>query len=490
MNSNSDVESNSLGKQIYISGFYKLTLFGGFHLVDSEGKAPELGARKSKALLAWLAINPDCKHPRERLAGLLWPDSEEVAARHSLRQALAELRKIIPAEFKVLDASKEFISLNSEYIDIDVQRFLQSLSRGDEDSLDEAIELYSGDFLEGCNPHSDMFEEWGMAYRNDFNERVAVAIDTRLSHYLKAKNYRQVVNLGIRLIAIDPVRESAYRALMLSHSRLGNHASALRWYRRCQQTLQQHLDTNTDPETEALYHDELHHLVAQKDTVTNIPDQKPKLKDTSAQNVSIEDKENHRVIHQIKMAMSGVLNEIGGQSLLIRGEQGVGKSELTTKIMSLAQSEGFFCCRKKLSDGKNDAYTGLENSSDFLKELNNSFSKCLFNYPNITDINLHTKKRNTCSIGSSTVIASSDIRGDKNIAKLVKITSEFQPVLLVVEHIHEANIDTLNLLAELISSAGNCSMILLMTSQFEGEPLDPVWRGAMRGAPLTTIDMT
>lgn len=469
---------------------FKLTLFGGFRLVDTDNNALVTAVRKSKALFAWLAINPDIEHPREKLAALLWPDSEEAAARHSLRQALADLRKIIPVESEVLNTSKDFISLNSTHIEIDVQNFLKALSRGDSESLDYAIELYSGEFLEGCNPHSDMFEEWGMVYRNDFNERATVAIDLSLSQHLKKKNYGKVVNLAMRLIAIDPLRESAYRALMLAHNRLGNHATALRWYRRCQHILQQELDVSPSPETETLYNEELHKNSTKDknhdDTsrssfnVDHEENQQPWLNNANSFIDTLEEisTDNKRAVYQIKMAIGGILDQIGGQSLLIRGEAGVGKSELTTKIIDLAKSQGFFCCRKKLSAKTNGS------DATILKELTYSFSSCLLNFPNSSGVK--DRSGSTCDIEKHKKITSVD--GD--IAKLVKTTSSLQPVLLVVEHIHEANMDTLNLLAELITSAGNCSMLLLMTSRFDGEPLDPVWRGAMRGAPLTTIDMS
>ena len=84
----------------------KLTLFGGFRIMDNDGETLVLGARKSKALLAWLAMNLDHEHPREKLAALLWPDSEGAAARHSLRQALTGLRKIIPSDMGVINSSK------------------------------------------------------------------------------------------------------------------------------------------------------------------------------------------------------------------------------------------------------------------------------------------------------------------------------------------------------------------------------------------------
>ena len=44
-------------------------------------------ARPAQSLLAYLLLNP-VAHRRERLAGLLWPDSTEANARRNLRQAL------------------------------------------------------------------------------------------------------------------------------------------------------------------------------------------------------------------------------------------------------------------------------------------------------------------------------------------------------------------------------------------------------------------
>ena len=49
--------------------------------------------RKAQALLAFLALQPDRKIPREIVADLLWTHSGPDQARHSLRQTLVALRK-------------------------------------------------------------------------------------------------------------------------------------------------------------------------------------------------------------------------------------------------------------------------------------------------------------------------------------------------------------------------------------------------------------
>ncbi len=459
---------------------YKLTLFGGFRLVDEQGRALIPAARKSKALLAWLAVNPNQAHPREKLSALLWPDSEEAAARHSLRQALGGLRKAFPDDGQLLNTSKDFISLNSELIEIDVQRFMTALSKKDTLSMNAAIELYTGEFLEGCNPHSDMFEDWVLVYRNDYAERAASVIEFCLSRQLEEKNYGQVVNLAIRLLAIDSVRESAYRALMLAHARLGNQASALRWYRRCQTVLLQELDVSPDPETQALYAaqliDENQNTASQSVADCNQTGRQTLEKKayTAAYNIDSVNKDNRRIIYQINTAIEGVLAQIGGQSFLIRADAGAGKSALASEIIAIAKTQGFFCCRGKLSARSKNS------EAIILSDLIRGFSNCLHNYPNTADAAAYITNNNPQKRGNTV---------NEELISLVKQTSNLQPVLMLIEQLHEASKDTLNLIAELISSAGSYSMILLLTSEFAGEPLDPVWRGVMRGAPLTTIDM-
>ena len=50
---------------------------------------------KVRALLAYLAVEADRPHRREKLAGLLWPDWPDRSARKNLRGALSSLRTAI-----------------------------------------------------------------------------------------------------------------------------------------------------------------------------------------------------------------------------------------------------------------------------------------------------------------------------------------------------------------------------------------------------------
>jgi DNA-binding SARP family transcriptional activator len=75
----------------------KVFLFGGFR-AECEGRPRIVLARKKgQALLALLALRPGTGYPREALTALLWPESSDDEARHSLRQELHELRRALAA---------------------------------------------------------------------------------------------------------------------------------------------------------------------------------------------------------------------------------------------------------------------------------------------------------------------------------------------------------------------------------------------------------
>ena len=71
--------------------------------VRRDGEPVKIASRPSRLLFAYLALTAGKHHPRERLAGLLWPESDESSARGNLRQALWRLRKAIGEAYLLVD---------------------------------------------------------------------------------------------------------------------------------------------------------------------------------------------------------------------------------------------------------------------------------------------------------------------------------------------------------------------------------------------------
>src|SRR5690242_17972973 len=54
-----------------------------------------IASRPAQSLFAYLILNAGTAHRREKLAGMLWPDSLEETARDNLRHALWRMRKAL-----------------------------------------------------------------------------------------------------------------------------------------------------------------------------------------------------------------------------------------------------------------------------------------------------------------------------------------------------------------------------------------------------------
>ncbi len=74
----------------------EVRLLGKFELAF-DGKSISITSRPAQSLFAYLIVSAGTPHRREKLAGLLWPDSLEETARDNLRHALWRVRKALEA---------------------------------------------------------------------------------------------------------------------------------------------------------------------------------------------------------------------------------------------------------------------------------------------------------------------------------------------------------------------------------------------------------
>src|SRR5215475_10533947 len=104
-----------------------LRLLGAFAIEANVERpaAPTIRSRKARALLAYLAMKPDWRAGREELATLLWGDTTDAQARHSLRQCLVSLRqdlhRVAP---ELLDIDRETIELRAAGLTVDARELV------------------------------------------------------------------------------------------------------------------------------------------------------------------------------------------------------------------------------------------------------------------------------------------------------------------------------------------------------------------------------
>lgn len=231
-----------------------LALLGGFRLQMDTGESIPLSTKKATALLAYLALHPGEAQGRSKLAALLWGDRSEAQARDSLRQALSLLRKALtPAHPRPLISREDTIGLEPTALKTDTRVFEGLIAQPGAESLEQAIGLYRGEFLEGFQLSAPEFDSWATAERHRFRELALEAMAKLLDHHLSAGAIERGIRMAARLLAVDPLQERVHRTLMELYCRQGRHGAALRQYRTCAELLSRELGIEPDAQTKTLH---------------------------------------------------------------------------------------------------------------------------------------------------------------------------------------------------------------------------------------------
>jgi DNA-binding SARP family transcriptional activator/DNA polymerase III delta prime subunit len=229
-----------------------IRLFGGMTLKLDEKPITRLGTQKTRALLAYLVMHAGQMLSREQMAALLWGDSPEERARHSLRQALHTLRQVV-APYLVVEPDSVAFNAESHYW-LDVKEFSRLIDQATTEHLIAATDLYRGEFLAGLTVRDSLaLDEW-LFFERDRLERQYLTALSQLSDALAAAgDLGRAIEYAMRLASQDPLQEHAHRQLMRLYHQRGDRNAALRQYQVCKDTLEQELGAQPEPETTALY---------------------------------------------------------------------------------------------------------------------------------------------------------------------------------------------------------------------------------------------
>jgi TolB-like protein/DNA-binding SARP family transcriptional activator len=220
----------------------QIRLLGGFALALSNGSRPGRLGPKPQALLAVLAMSKGQPLARSRLAGLLWGERDEDAARHSLSQALTTVRGALgPTASDVVLADPEGLRLAKDRLRLDVHDFETAVRTGRRETLEDAFRLYRGEFLEGLEVREPGFEDWMLSERYRLGEVAADAFARLLDLQTTAGDTDAAVETARRLVALTPLDEKAHARLIQLYGAQGRKGLAEAHYARCSELLQREL---------------------------------------------------------------------------------------------------------------------------------------------------------------------------------------------------------------------------------------------------------
>lgn len=230
----------------------QLNLMGHFSLLVN-GEPVDVKARKSKVLIAWLALHQGKPQSREKLATLLWSESAPQQARQSLRQSMSDLRRIFDGADDVLDVSTDRVLMITDSVSVDALQFEYLATSESEPELEKAADLYQGLLLDGVDARSDSFDAWLSAEQTRLLD-IAISTLSRLADHYRHDDIDRAVQYGQRLLTIDPLQERMHRRLMELYHAMGRREEVVRQYRDFRNLLQRELGLLPSAETDELFH--------------------------------------------------------------------------------------------------------------------------------------------------------------------------------------------------------------------------------------------
>ena len=137
----------------------------GEQVITDDGTGVRARSSRAVALVAFLVVHAGSPQARQRIAGLLWPDSAEAQALTNLRRELHHLRQVLGAEPSLLVTSRDLCWRDTETCRVDARIFdlerraaLAAAAADDDEGVlghaASAMAQYRGDFLPG------VYEDW------------------------------------------------------------------------------------------------------------------------------------------------------------------------------------------------------------------------------------------------------------------------------------------------------------------------------------------
>ncbi|MGB7451540.1 MAG: bacterial transcriptional activator domain-containing protein [Lysobacterales bacterium] len=235
-----------------------LCLFGSYP-VRVNGQPYYLGiSGPTEQLFQYLLVNSGKETRREFLAELFWRGSTTGRQRSALNSAICRIKRQltdVEGVEVVCDGPAVFLSI-ADTVRVDFKELTEtvhavslseSMSTALADRLYKALDACDAPFLDGVT------SDWVLTERERlFN--IQIRGMTILMHWLgQQRRYEDALDIGRRLLAADPARETIQCEMMWLYVLNGQRAQAVRQFQDYRSWLRVELDIEPMPETRALY---------------------------------------------------------------------------------------------------------------------------------------------------------------------------------------------------------------------------------------------
>jgi LuxR family maltose regulon positive regulatory protein len=233
------LRAQDVAVEMPFSAQVELREFGEPALLVDGVPAPRPRIAKSYELLAYLTGRAPKEASRDELLTALFGGRTDDSARSYLRQAMHQLREILPEEVRLVsDASgvslEESLQVSSESVRLEALLAEAARLQG-EQRLDATLRALAiaaaGDYLPGTNA------PWVEERRERLERLVADARQDAAELAFAAGRYPEAARLVDAILEQDPFREGAHRLEMRIANAIGDEDRVITAYRRCERAL-------------------------------------------------------------------------------------------------------------------------------------------------------------------------------------------------------------------------------------------------------------
>lgn len=438
-----------------------LVTLGRFELIEPDSGTPLIPAGKPLALLAWLALGDQQQVSRDQAAQLLWDTLPLDRARHSLRQAVLVLRRVLGED--ALVTSRTTLRLATT-VDSDHNQFLVALHQGDHAT---ALRLYRGDFLTDVSiPGGTAFDNWASQQRARLQEACIAAATTHFGLLISQDQGSDALSLALGLREQQPREQAAWRLVIEAHLHLDNLAAVRQESAELERWLTA-TGTTPDAATRALL-SRLSGSVPAEDSKSRLDD--PALVGRDA---------------EFSMLVAAWRRVRPGNAELVHvtGEAGIGKSRLLTAIADRLVAFGANVARIRITPGGRELQrVALASTVDTIARLNGAkgidptSAEALVSLVPALEQVFSASRRAVGPPGSHWLVAA--------CVDLLGALSSDAPFALIIDDLHWADPESLDILGAAIARCSD-QPLLVVTSSRHDSPLPGTLPGILPLAPLT-----
>lgn len=468
---------------------YRVRLFGILSLSRGGAALPLPARLDARLLLAYLLVNRQRIHSRSTLLGHIWPELPEARARRALSQALWQVRSALPG---AVQADRDSLQIDpAAPLWIDVAEFESRIEPDRQavagnpktkEDLEQAIQLYQGDLLEG------FYVDWVLEERRRLREKCYHALEGLVQLEKGAGHYQNALDLALILATADPLRETAHREVMRLYYFLKRPQAAQQQFAICRNILQGELGIEPEAETVALAHEIAlqsgHSAVPGEEThspylpATQRPLELPIAdKNAAAIHLALVGRDAERAL--LLRHVEAIFNGAGG-SALIEGEAGIGKTRLVREIARDAEWRGAQVLWGKAGEHESPGSLLIEAIASGLSPLRAEQLTRAVDRPWIQIL-----RPNLPALSQS---SPESIGADANahqaeqslvitaLTHLLAAWAQITPLLIVLEDLQWADPDSLECLVQLNSRLRNMGLLLIGTYRGEEVRIQPhIW---------------